>query len=135
MERLRVLRGRVMRECMVCRGKVIKGQEAVVRSRYDEDVYPGDHSSVWGSYWADGKWGYACCKSHLKNALCMGDRVQQVAQQQRSRQAEAAEQSRAHDKSAAHDGAADGSGGGVNGASDTGVNSHLQRASCVCVRF
>jgi pre-mRNA-processing factor SLU7 len=71
---------------------VIKGQEAVVRSRYEEDVYPGDHSSVWGSYWADGKWGYACCKSHLKNSLCMGNRVEEVAQQQRSRQTDAADQ-------------------------------------------
>jgi pre-mRNA-processing factor SLU7 len=81
---------------------VIKGQEAVVRSRYDEDVYPGDHSSVWGSFWADGQWGYACCKSLLENSLCMGNRVEQVAQQQQhSRQTQAAEKAAKEEAGAA----------------------------------
>ncbi|KAK0407385.1 hypothetical protein QR680_019169 [Steinernema hermaphroditum] len=52
-------------------GSVIKGQEkSSVKSRFDEDVYPGNHSSVWGSYWEDGKWGYRCCRATLKNAYC-----------------------------------------------------------------
>lgn len=109
-----------MKSLCVCRGQVIKGQEAVVRSRYDEDVFPGNHSSVWGSYWADGKWGYACCKSHLKNSLCMGDRVEQVAQQrQQSRDT-------AQDKAAVRDELADGkSDDAANGASNTGTNTAL----------
>lgn len=69
----------------------MRGAEAVVRSRYDEDVFPGNHSSVWGSFWAEGKWGYACCGSHLKNALCMGSRVRDVAAEAaQQREAEAA---------------------------------------------
>lgn len=44
----------------------------MVRSRYEEDVYPGNHTSVWGSYWHDGQWGYKCCHSYLKNSYCVG---------------------------------------------------------------
>ncbi|KAJ1982318.1 mRNA splicing protein [Dimargaris xerosporica] len=52
-------------------GKVIHGQErAVNRSKYEEDVFPNNHSSVWGSYWEDGKWGYKCCRATLRNAYC-----------------------------------------------------------------
>ena len=41
-------------------GRVIKGLEkAKARSKYDEDIYPQNHQSVWGSYWRDGQWGYA----------------------------------------------------------------------------
>ena len=37
-------------------GKVIKGQEAnTTKSRYEEDVFPGNHTSVWGSYWDAGR--------------------------------------------------------------------------------
>ena len=54
-------------------GQVIKGQErAKVKSRYEEDVYPGNHTSVWGSYWEGGQWGYACCKSLIKGSYCIG---------------------------------------------------------------
>lgn len=70
-------------------GKVIKGQEpGKVRSRYPEDMYfisiillrtltetrrfPFNHTSVWGSFWKDGTWGYACCHSSSKNAYCSG---------------------------------------------------------------
>jgi pre-mRNA-processing factor SLU7 len=34
-----------------------------------------NHKSVWGSYWKDGKWGYACCHALLKNAYCGGDQA------------------------------------------------------------
>ena len=74
----------------LCRGRVVRGAEAVVRSRYDEDVHPGNHSSVWGSYWSDGRWGYACCRSLLKNSLCMGSRVQEVVQEAAQQRAAAA---------------------------------------------
>lgn len=56
-------------------GQVIKGQErAKARSRYDEDVYPGNHKSVWGSYFSrvNGTWGYACCHSSVYNSFCAG---------------------------------------------------------------
>lgn len=56
-------------------GRLIKGTEkAPVRSRYEEDVYLQNHTSVWGSFWNAGKWGYACCKSTLKNSYCTGER-------------------------------------------------------------
>ncbi|KAI5747955.1 hypothetical protein M8J77_020385 [Diaphorina citri] len=52
-------------------GKVIKGQEkVVVKSRYEEDVYPNNHTSVWGSWWHNGVWGYKCCHSFIKNSYC-----------------------------------------------------------------
>ena len=42
------------------------------KSRYDEDVFPGNHTSVWGSYWRGGEWGYACCHSLQPAAYCTG---------------------------------------------------------------
>lgn len=55
-------------------GKIIKGQDRqVIRSKYDEDVYPNNHASIWGSYWQDGKWGYKCCYSFIKNSYCTGE--------------------------------------------------------------
>ncbi|KAI8073282.1 Pre-mRNA splicing Prp18-interacting factor-domain-containing protein [Gongronella butleri] len=54
-------------------GRVIKGQErAKAKSKYEEDVLVNNHQSVWGSYWADGKWGYQCCRSFMKNSYCTG---------------------------------------------------------------
>eukprot|EP00095_Tigriopus_kingsejongensis_P000600 maker-scaffold95_size379157-snap-gene-2.35 protein:Tk00600 transcript:maker-scaffold95_size379157-snap-gene-2.35-mRNA-1 annotation:"pre-mrna-splicing factor slu7-like" len=54
-------------------GQVLKGEESkVVRSRYEEDVYLNNHTSVWGSYWTEGKWGYQCCHSMVKNSYCTG---------------------------------------------------------------
>ncbi|KAI1698097.1 pre-mRNA splicing prp18-interacting factor domain-containing protein [Ditylenchus destructor] len=55
-------------------GKVVKGQErAAVKSRYDEDVLINNHTAVWGSYWRDDKWGYACCHEFVKNSYCLGE--------------------------------------------------------------
>eukprot|EP00899_Mesostigma_viride_P024396 jgi/Mesvir1/5140/Mv15286-RA.1 len=54
-------------------GRVVKGQEKpVARSKYEEDVYDNNHTAVWGSYWRDGQWGYACCKQLMKNTYCTG---------------------------------------------------------------
>jgi len=56
-------------------GQVIKGQErAKVKSRYEEDVLIGNHTAVWGSYWEAGDWGYACCKSTVKNSYCVANK-------------------------------------------------------------
>ncbi|VDM42511.1 unnamed protein product [Toxocara canis] len=55
------------------KGTVIKGEERpTVRSRYEEDKYINNHTSVWGSYWQLGHWGYACCHSFVKNSYCIG---------------------------------------------------------------
>ncbi|XP_076759279.1 pre-mRNA-splicing factor Slu7 [Xylocopa sonorina] len=54
-------------------GKIIKGQDRTkIRSKYEEDVYPNNHTSVYGSYWNAGKWGYKCCHSFVKNSYCTG---------------------------------------------------------------
>jgi pre-mRNA-processing factor SLU7 len=54
-------------------GKAIKGQEKVVaRSKYEEDVLVNNHTSVWGSYWENGQWGYGCCHQVTKNSYCTG---------------------------------------------------------------
>eukprot|EP00730_Choanoeca_flexa_P015320 TRINITY_DN7013_c0_g1_i3.p1 TRINITY_DN7013_c0_g1~~TRINITY_DN7013_c0_g1_i3.p1 ORF type:complete len:573 (+),score=178.86 TRINITY_DN7013_c0_g1_i3:58-1776(+) len=54
-------------------GRVVKGNEkAKVQSRYEEDVHPGNHTSVWGSFWSQGRWGYACCHSTERNSYCTG---------------------------------------------------------------
>lgn len=60
-------------------GRVIKGQEVKARSRYEEDVYINNHSSVWGSWWSDGTWGYACCHQTVKNSYCTGKAGEQAA--------------------------------------------------------
>jgi len=57
------------------KGEVLKGMEkAVVRSRYDEDVYVNNHTAIFGSFWSSGAWGYKCCHSTVKNSYCIGDR-------------------------------------------------------------
>lgn len=57
-------------------GQIIKGKErAKVRSKYPEDVYNNNHTSVWGSYYdrSTGQWGYACCHSFLHISYCAGE--------------------------------------------------------------
>ncbi|XP_017778853.1 PREDICTED: pre-mRNA-splicing factor Slu7 [Nicrophorus vespilloides] len=55
-------------------GKIIKGQEKeIIKSKYEEDVYINNHSSIWGSFWKAGHWGYKCCHSYIKNSYCLGD--------------------------------------------------------------
>jgi len=54
-------------------GNLVKGVEkAVTRSKYEEDVLLGNHTSVWGSYWENGEWGFACCKQMSKISYCTG---------------------------------------------------------------
>lgn len=60
-------------------GRVIKGQEVKKRSRYEEDVFINNHTSVWGSWWQDGTWGYGCCHSTVKNSYCTGKAGEKAA--------------------------------------------------------
>ncbi|KAK6185113.1 hypothetical protein SNE40_007419 [Patella caerulea] len=61
-------------------GAVIKGQEkAAVKSRYEEDIYLNNHTSVWGSYWFRGQWGFSCCHSLVKESYCTGESGKQAA--------------------------------------------------------
>ncbi|EFP07097.1 hypothetical protein CRE_12867 [Caenorhabditis remanei] len=55
------------------KGKVIKGKErAAISSRFKEDIYPQNHTSVFGSFWREGNWGYACCHQFVRNSYCTG---------------------------------------------------------------
>lgn len=54
-------------------GKILRGDEVpVVRSRYEEDLFAGNHTTVWGSYWNNFRWGYKCCHSFIRNSYCTG---------------------------------------------------------------
>ncbi|KAK4102757.1 hypothetical protein N658DRAFT_522773 [Parathielavia hyrcaniae] len=58
---------------------LIKGApRKAARSKYPEDVFINNHTSVWGSWWSDFKWGYACCHSFVKNSYCTGDMGKQA---------------------------------------------------------
>jgi pre-mRNA-processing factor SLU7 len=46
---------------------------STTRSKYAEDILTNNHTSVWGSWWKDFTWGYACCHSTVKNSYCTGD--------------------------------------------------------------
>ncbi|KAI2605404.1 Pre-mRNA splicing Prp18-interacting factor-domain-containing protein [Hypoxylon fragiforme] len=53
---------------------LIKGAPKVIaKSKYDEDVHVNNHTSVWGSWWSNFRWGYACCHSFIKNSYCTGE--------------------------------------------------------------
>ena len=52
----------------------IKGApKKAVKSKYAEDVFINNHTSVWGSWWHNFQWGYACCHSTVKNSYCTGE--------------------------------------------------------------
>ncbi|KAK2774556.1 mRNA splicing protein [Onygenales sp. PD_12] len=52
----------------------IKGApKKAAKSRYAEDVLINNHTSVWGSWWSNFVWGYACCHSTVKNSYCTGE--------------------------------------------------------------
>lgn len=54
-------------------GRIVKGQEkAVPKSKYEEDVFINNHTTVWGSWWKDHQWGYKCCKQSTRNSYCTG---------------------------------------------------------------
>jgi len=54
-------------------GRLIKGSErAVAKSKYEEDVLQGNHTTIWGSFWEKGKWGYKCCHNFVRNSYCTG---------------------------------------------------------------
>jgi pre-mRNA-processing factor SLU7 len=61
---------------------LIKGApRKAAKSKYAEDVLINNHTSVWGSWWSDFKWGYACCHSFVKNSYCTGEMGKQVVKQ------------------------------------------------------
>jgi pre-mRNA-processing factor SLU7 len=63
-------------------GTLTLGSEHIPRSKYPEDLRQHNHSQVWGSYWAQGRWGYACCHQTLKQSYCVPLHAQLLRQQQ-----------------------------------------------------
>jgi pre-mRNA-processing factor SLU7 len=61
------------------------------KSKYLEDIYYGEHKSVWGSWWNEvlGRissliilgWGYECCHSNEKNSNCLGEKGKRLSLQ------------------------------------------------------
>ncbi|KAF1809953.1 Pre-mRNA-splicing factor slu7 [Eremomyces bilateralis CBS 781.70] len=57
----------------------IKGEpKPIAKSKYAEDVFIHNHTSVWGSWWSNFQWGYACCHSTVKNSYCTGEEGKQA---------------------------------------------------------
>ena len=54
------------------RGRIKGAPEKKEKSVYAEDVMINNHTSIWGSWWKDFKWGYACCHSTVKKSFCTG---------------------------------------------------------------
>lgn len=55
------------------KGQVIKGPELLIpSSKYREDLLESNHTQIWGSYWSNGEWGYACCQQTQRAAYCLG---------------------------------------------------------------
>ncbi|MCJ1448803.1 MAG: mRNA splicing protein [Stictis urceolatum] len=54
-------------------GSVKGAPKSIAKSRYPEDVFHNNHATVWGSWWKDFQWGYACCHSLVKNSYCTGE--------------------------------------------------------------
>ena len=54
-------------------GAIQGAPKSVAKSKYPEDVFPNNHTSVWGSWWSNFQWGYACCHSSIKNSYCTGE--------------------------------------------------------------
>lgn len=54
------------------RGTTLK---AIAKSKYQEDAFPANHTSVWGSYFdrRSMRWGFACCHSLTLKAYCTGE--------------------------------------------------------------
>ncbi len=60
----------------------IKGApKAIAKTKYPEDVLINNHTSVWGSWWKNFQWGYACCHSTVKNSYCTGEEGKEASEQ------------------------------------------------------
>jgi hypothetical protein len=55
------------------RGRVKGAPKIKAKSKYPEDILLNNHTYVWGSWWSNFQWGFACCHSTVKNSYCTGD--------------------------------------------------------------
>lgn len=66
---------------------LVKGAKGAAKSKYAEDVYINNHTSVWGSWWSNFQWGFQCCHSTIKNSYCTGEdgkKAWEASEKQRS---------------------------------------------------
>lgn len=49
--------------------------KAVAKSKYEENVFPSNHTSVWGSFFdtRSMRWGFGCCHSLTFKSYCTGE--------------------------------------------------------------
>ena len=59
-------------ECCNCSVQRYLQETVLPRSKYEEDVFINNHTTVWGSWWKDHQWGYKCCKQMIWNSYCTG---------------------------------------------------------------
>ncbi|CBF76780.1 hypothetical protein AN4788.2 [Aspergillus nidulans FGSC A4] len=63
----------------------IKGApKKATKSKYPEDILTNNHKSVWGSWWHNFQWGYACCFSTVKNSYCTGEEGKRAFEEARN---------------------------------------------------
>jgi hypothetical protein len=55
------------------RGRIKGAPKVKAKSKYAEDILLNNHTSVWGSWWSNFQWGFACCHSTTKNSYCTGE--------------------------------------------------------------
>ncbi|CAB0006506.1 unnamed protein product [Nesidiocoris tenuis] len=68
-------------------GTLVKGQEKqIIRSKYEEDVFINNHTSVWGSFWINGQWGYRCCHSFVKEEAKKAQEKKKAKKKQKKKQ-------------------------------------------------
>ncbi|CAJ1936591.1 unnamed protein product [Cylindrotheca closterium] len=62
------------RDGSILKGGLAKPKQVALESKYEEDIHPNGHTSVWGSYFHMGafSWGYACDHSLIKNSYGTG---------------------------------------------------------------
>lgn len=69
------------------KGKVKGAAPTKTKCTYAEDVMVNNHTSVWGSWWRDFKWGYSCCHQTVKNSYCTGEEGRRALDDEERRQA------------------------------------------------
>ncbi|KAF8849689.1 pre-mRNA-splicing factor SLU7 [Acephala macrosclerotiorum] len=62
-------------------GRIKGAPQVVAKSKYPEDILINNHTSVWGSWWSNFRWGYSCCHSMVKNSYCTGEAGKEAFEQ------------------------------------------------------
>ncbi|KAJ8765184.1 hypothetical protein K2173_011444 [Erythroxylum novogranatense] len=63
---------RILLKLKTTRANIFRCSYLIPKSKYEEDIWINNHTSVWGSWWKDHQWGYKCCKQTIRNSYCTG---------------------------------------------------------------